>query len=251
MSASLIYTTNQRKFHNYMAVHIGDGKAYVGKSHIGESYTIETRKNNHVRLAMSGSTRCPVFYNAIRDHGPENFKWYKLYETHDEDLAYKMEKFFIKLYNTNVYQPNSHGYNCNDGGKGVPSGTKLTQEHKNKIGKANSGKKASQETKDMMSKARIGIKLSQETKDRMSKAGKGRKLSQEWKDNLSKALKNPSQETLDKMSKSYIIIYPNKETKQIHNLKKFCRENGLNAGHMYTVAKGKRKQHKGFGCEYA
>ena len=49
---------------------------------------------------------------------------------------------------------------------------------------------------------------------------------------------------------SYKIITPNGSIVIAKSLTKFCKENNLSQGNMNEVAKGKRKQHKGFKCEY-
>ena len=50
--------------------------------------------------------------------------------------------------------------------------------------------------------------------------------------------------------KDYSFIGPQNKTIQVHNLRKFCRENNLNSSHMVQVAKGKEQQHKGWKVEY-
>ena len=66
-------------------------------------------------------------------------------------------------------------------------GLKMTNEHKLKIGKANTGKKLSKETKMKLSKVHIGKKLSATTKKKLSLMNKGKKLSQETKDKIAQA----------------------------------------------------------------
>lgn len=45
---------------------------------------------------------------------------------------------------------------------------------------------------------------------------------------------------------NYLITFPCNTEKVVYNLSKFCRENGLNNGHMYRVANGFATKHKGF-----
>jgi hypothetical protein len=52
-----------------------------------------------------------------------------------------------------------------------------------------------------------------------------------------------------KNSREWVIIHPDGHREHIKNLLKFCKENGLNPGHMTSVAKGLRNHHKGFKCE--
>lgn len=46
------------------------------------------------------------------------------------------------------------------------------------------------------------------------------------------------------LAKSYTFLSPDGSIVKVHNLNKFCRENGLHDGHMSQVAKGKHKSHK-------
>ena len=54
----------------------------------------------------------------------------------------------------------------------------------------------------------------------------------------------------EKKSKNYIVKYINQDPFRITNLKKFCRENGLNQGAMAAVAKEKLIHHKGWQIRY-
>jgi hypothetical protein len=47
-------------------------------------------------------------------------------------------------------------------------------------------------------------------------------------------------------AKNYKFISPSGEKVDVFNLNKFCRDNDLNAGHMWSVSKGNLKQHKGW-----
>ena len=46
------------------------------------------------------------------------------------------------------------------------------------------------------------------------------------------------------LAKYYVFTSPEGETVNVYNLCEFCRENGLNQGHMGKVAKGKANHHK-------
>lgn len=52
------------------------------------------------------------------------------------------------------------------------------------------------------------------------------------------------------LAKYYIVTNPGGEEIEVFNLRKFCRENGLNDANMGKVAAGKRKRHKGFKARY-
>ena len=55
----------------------------------------------------------------------------------------------------------------------------------------------------------------------------------------------------DSVSKYWIVIDPEGNELPIKNLRKFCRENGLNATDMWLVANGRHGKHKGWKCRYA
>lgn len=52
--------------------------------------------------------------------------------------------------------------------------------------------------------------------------------------------------TVHARAKEYILNNPSGEIVHIYNLKKFCRENNLDQGHMSQVYLGKRNHHKGW-----
>lgn len=47
-------------------------------------------------------------------------------------------------------------------------------------------------------------------------------------------------------AKHYVFISPEGERVELYNLSQFCRDNGLNQGHMSAVHLGKQRQHKGW-----
>lgn len=49
-----------------------------------------------------------------------------------------------------------------------------------------------------------------------------------------------------KKAKTYKMLTPDNKRKTIHNMRAFCRENSLNHGHMFQVANGNLKSHKGW-----
>jgi group I intron endonuclease len=80
---------------------------------------------------------------------------------------------------------------------------------------------------------------SEETKKKISEGTKNKPKSEEHKKKIG-----------DSNSKiTWQITFPNGEIKIIKNLRKFCRDNNLNHGHMLFVSTGKRKHHKGFKCK--
>ena len=246
---------------NYMAINQINGKAYIGKTG-----NFRKRKQTHISRAMSGNNDCRIFYPALRKHGPENFKWYKLYETHDEKLAYKMETFFIKHYNTNTRKNNdSCGYNGNDGGKGIGLGTKTSQETRHRISISNTGKKRTQEQLEKRSKLSIKLWQNKEFRDKMSKAlklafqkpeyremsrnrYKDIEFAKKHKESVKKAMSRP--EVIANIGKLWEVTFPDGHIENTHNMSEFCRKHNLSSGKMTLVAQGKRNHHKGFKCKH-
>jgi hypothetical protein len=56
----------------------------------------------------------------------------------------------------------------------------------------------------------------------------------------------PQQNTETSQAKRYQFVSPNGDKVTVFNLRRFCRENNLNASHMAQVALGKENQHKGW-----
>lgn len=122
---------------------------------------------------------------------------------------------------------------------------------------------------------RFGKIMSQETKDKIGKANRNKRHSRsaQYRQKLSNRLKGyeKTQEHLNKLiakilerTKTYIIIWPIEGTNKpdpnksrietINNLNEFCRQNSslkLDSGHMSKVAKNKSRHHKGFVVQYA
>lgn len=53
------------------------------------------------------------------------------------------------------------------------------------------------------------------------------------------------------LAKRYIVTTPDGDELEVYNLNAFCREEGLNQGHMVSVARGLYTHHKGWRCRYA
>ena len=67
---------------------------------------------------------------------------------------------------------------------------------------------------------------------------------------MKSAWNNPNSKLRSKLEKCYKVTNPSGEQFIIKNLKQFCLINDLHQGHMYQVAKGNRKHHKKWLCEY-
>ena len=113
--------------------------------------------------------------------------------------------------------------------KGVPK----SKEHIENAAKPRRGKHYPN-----ISKALKGISFTLERCEKISKALNGRILTDEHRENIGKG-----------ESQNWIIVPPSGDKFIVTNLRKFCDENDLHFSHMYVVAQGKRKQHKGYKCK--
>ena len=118
-----------------------------------------------------GYKECPIFYNAVKKQGWDNFKHEILYTSDSKDEICKKEIEMIETYKTNNLE---FGYNCSSGGyygghlsdetkekiSRYGKGRKKTEEHKRKIGEAQKGEK----------NHRYGKKNSKEMKEKVTKA---------------------------------------------------------------------------------
>jgi|LULS01.1.fsa_nt_gb hypothetical protein len=85
---------------------------------------------------------------------------------------------------------------------------------------------------------------------RFGMANKGKKLTEEHKTKIDPTGRKQPQSQKDKvaaaLAKEYIITDPDSNEFRVTNLRKWCRENGIDQGNMSRVANGKAKQHKGY-----
>lgn len=127
-----------------------DGKVYIGKS---EGLRVEHRWNYHTAAAQRGHNWCPHFYNALRKHGPENFKFEVLFRATSRKELDLAERFFIFIHQSHLRE---NGYNMTLGGEGgIPT----------------------EEARKNMSRARLGYVPSAEMRRKNSLANSGKKRS--------------------------------------------------------------------------
>lgn len=118
----------------------------------------------------------PLFWNAIKKYGWDNFKHEILHDGMTEIEAKEKEIEMIALYKSNNRE---YGYNMTAGGDGR-SCVVVSEETKQKLRIASTGRSATAETRQRMSesqKARYAIKpmdsMSEETRKKISIARKG------------------------------------------------------------------------------
>ena len=138
------------------------------KVYIGQSIDIERRFRNHINNEAS-----PHLRRAFEKYGIENFSFEIIKETKDLDY---WEIFLIQIYKATDKR---YGYNSDFGGNARKV---CSEEHKQKISKANSGRKFTKEHKEKLSKAKKGKpstfkgkKMSEESRRKLSLSHKGQK----------------------------------------------------------------------------
>jgi group I intron endonuclease len=82
----------------------------TGRMYIGQTLDFDQRTRNHKKF----STKELYIDKSINFHGKENFSFESICDCRNLEQANKMEKFFIKFYNTFE----GDGYNLTEGGKG-------------------------------------------------------------------------------------------------------------------------------------
>ena len=137
-----------------------NGKVYIG---------ITCQKPKYRWANGKGYKESPLFYNAIKKYGWENFEHEVLFDNLSEQDAKQLEIDLISKYKSNN---RDFGYNITSGGDGA-LGRKMSEESKDKIRKANSGKHPNEETRAKMSKSQKGRKHSEETRKKISEKHKG------------------------------------------------------------------------------
>jgi group I intron endonuclease len=176
----------------------------------GKRYIGQTSKSVEKRIYQHIHYSDCIINKAIRKYGFDAF-YLQTWEVPDDQLDIA-EKSIIKQLDTLV----SNGYNVEGGG--------CSTKH-----------------------------ISQSTRKKLSEINKGKKLSEEHKKNISEGLKGKAAKHFDKenvSSKPMILIHPNGEEEHFNCFATAAKKYNLHDSHLVAVAKGKRKQHKGFHCKY-
>jgi group I intron endonuclease len=210
----------------------------TGKSYIGQTIrSLKDRKAQHKRDYRKNAVKRIMFYAAINKYGWEEFEWSTLYSNIPEALLDIAEICAIYEYGTF-----GGGYNMTMGGDSGMRGRNHSDDTRDKIGKST---KSFWDGNDVMKK-------------RYSNMFSGNPICGRRGDKHNMFGKHHSDETKSKISNtnsghygwtlSWKVITPNGTIVLVDNLKEYCRNNNLSPSHMYSVAGGSRKQHKGYTC---
>jgi len=109
-------------------------------------------------------------------------------------------------------------------------------------GEGTSGRVISKEHKDALLRGRINYTFSEEVKNKIRTTLRDKNI----KPPSRLGIKWSKEQIKLRCKYNYLFISPDGKEYQSNNLKEFCRINGLNAGCLHSVIKGKYKQHKGW-----
>jgi len=186
--------TDTKFFYLYKITNVLDGKVYIG-----QTVHIETRWKEHQWAARQNEPSQYV-HRAIKKYGIENFVFEVVATCISLDSVNVIEQILIQQYNSH---DNNYGYNVAMGGRSaINAGRSLSEEHKRRIGEANTGRKATPETIKKQSDAQKGKPKSEEFKKRVSETQKGRVFSDETLQKMSDAQKGRPKSEAHKKSMS-------------------------------------------------
>lgn len=151
-----------------------------------------------------------------------------------EQIAFNIEIYLISI----IKMKHNGGplTNLNEGGMG----SSKSEETKRKISVAKKESYASGKVIHPM----LGKHHKPETIEMFKIQRTGKKLTAQQKDKLSlihREKKPPN-------TQDWHLISPEGEKFSVYGLGEFCRQHGLNQSHLFNVATGKRKHHKGWKC---
>ena len=153
-----------------------NGKLYIGQT----CNSLRRRAGNHGECYVE----CPLFYNAIKKYGFENFKSEIVADGLTLDEANWLEKYLIAYYHS---AERKYGYNLSHGGDGILGYS--SPEKNAKISKAKMGTHLPREVYERIAEKRRGTKMPKAAVDKTAAWHRGKKRSTSAKKNISEATK--------------------------------------------------------------
>lgn len=206
-----------------------------GRVYVGSSYNIRRRWIEHRRDLRGNYHPNRHLQRAWNKYGEPAFTCVELEACERNDLLAREQAWIDEL------RPFRHrGFNIAIDARASGTGLSASPETRAKLSAAMLGKKKSSEHCAAISAGRKGVIFSPETRAKIGATSRGRKRPSESQARINEA-----------NSKRYIVTSPDGTVIAIKNLTLFCRNAGLDAATMSSVATGKRKGHKGWTCRYA
>jgi group I intron endonuclease len=163
----------------YKILNKNTGKAYIGQT-INKP---EIRFNYHTSRLKKGTHDNEYLQRSFNKHGIDSFMFYTILKTDDLESLNLYEEQFIKILRAT---DRNFGYNIRPGG----ANSKLSEEHKRKIGLAGIGRKQSEAQKKATSERNKGNTWATVTKGKIVSEESKKKMSESAKlrgnDNLKK-----------------------------------------------------------------
>jgi group I intron endonuclease len=171
-----------------------------GKHYVGQTKDLEKRWKTHVQSAESGFGH--LLHSAIRKYGSTNFE-FVLIENCEDNLANELEKKWILH-----YESFGKGYNLTTGGdceferseitiqkmSESKKGHEVSEETKEKIGKANRGRIRTKKVREKLSLSLKGHEVSEETREKIRKGHLNKVISEETRKKISEAKSGKKQD---------------------------------------------------------
>lgn len=224
----------------YRIVNTVNGKSYIGKtkSVYGEKteYGLKGRWSQHVANSKmpSRQNECPLFYNALRKYGSENFKAETLLHCNLTDMDF-YETQMISLYDSTN---KNFGYNIAKGGRGR-SVVEISNEIRQKISKSQRAEGDSMNIKPLFKdKKLVGY--------RVRRREKGAVFQKEFGNQKNTVEENLrlAQECLACIEKGTFVSNRYNRKEALPTNISYYKENGQNIGYIVTVMKNNKKSHK-------
>ena len=191
----------------YKITNITNGKYYIGSSKCLQGLG-KGRWQRHRSLLNNNKHFNQHLQNSWNKYGESNFQFSIIEETSDLIGREQYHLNLAKEDTRNCYNNSFTAYRVD-----------ITDEVRRKMGNGRRGKPSPNKGKRMSLEQRLKIKNS------VLKIG---------------------HKIRERESKDWIFVSPAGKKIHIHNLNKFCKENGLQVSHMWNVNAGVRPHHKGW-----
>lgn len=217
----------------------------TGRCYIGSTCYKTDRWSKHRNQLRRGEHKNPHLQASWLKHGESAFSFHVLEVVDNEEDLVLREQHWIdatpKRFNIRRFAESNRGI-------------RHSEEHKAKL----RGRKHSDETKEKCRQIWLGKSLSDEHRAKIGRANRGRKHTDEARVKMSAksrhtCIMTPEQRAraANTRAKEYVVTTPEGDEIRIRNMRKFCRENGLEQALMAAVLRGRQSHHRGYTARHA